>query len=117
MGVKGLALGHALGYLLGVVLQARLLRKRIGGLDGARVLTSIGKIALAATVMGVLVWSARVAIDRVWEAESLLGQGLGLAGPILVGIVSFLGLTVALRVEEVGLLRNIVTRRRTDRTS
>jgi putative peptidoglycan lipid II flippase len=115
MGVKGLALGHALGYLLGVLLQAGLLRTRIGGLDGARVLTSIGKIGVAAAVMGGLVWFVWLGIERTWEPDSLLGQGLGLAGPVVVGVVSFLGLAVALRVEELAFLRNIVSRRRLDR--
>jgi putative peptidoglycan lipid II flippase len=112
LGVKGLALGHALSYLLGVILQARALRPLIGGLDGPRVLRSVGKIALAALVMGALVWGSSATLQRALEPEGLLEQSVALLGPIVLGVVSYLGMALALGVEEVSLLKDLVARRR-----
>jgi putative peptidoglycan lipid II flippase len=112
LGVKGLALGHALSYLLGAVLQARALRPLIGGLDGPRVLRSAGKITLAALVMGALVWISSATLQRVLEPEGLLEQSVALLGPVVLGVVSYLGAALALGVEEVSLLKDLVARRR-----
>lgn len=112
MGVKGLALGHALSYLLGVLLQARALSALIGGLDGARVLKSLAKIALAATIMGALVWVSSATLQRAIDPDGLPEQILALLGPVLVGVVSYLGVAWAVGVEEVSMLKDIVARRR-----
>jgi putative peptidoglycan lipid II flippase len=112
IGVKGLALGHALSYLVGVVLQARSLRGRIGGLDGGRIVRSVSKIGAAALLMGVLVWLSSTAIHEAIRPETLPQQALALGGPVLIGLLSYLGLAVAFRVEELALLRGIIARRR-----
>lgn len=112
LGVKGLALGHALAYLLGTVLQARALRGRIGGLDGARVIRSIAKIGAAAAVMGVLVWVSSATLQRWMQPESLTEQAIALGGAVAVGVGSYLGVALALGVEEVSLLKDVVVRRR-----
>ena len=112
MGVKGLALGHASSYLVGLFLQARALGPRIGGLDGARVLRSVGKISVAALVMGALVWAASTGLQRAIQPESVPEQTVALMGAVLVGVGSYLGMTLALKVEEVSLIKDVISRRR-----
>ena len=111
LGVKGLALGHALSYLLGLILQARSLSRLIGGLDGARVAKSVAKIGAAAAVMGALVWLASAGLQRLLDPESLLEQMTALLGAVIVGVGSYLGVAVALGVEELSILKEIVARR------
>jgi putative peptidoglycan lipid II flippase len=112
LGVRGLALGHALSYLVGLVLQARTLRQRIGGLDGRRVFRSVSKIAVAAGAMGALVWLSSTLLQDWMEPQGLGEQTVALLGPVLLGVVSYLGMALALGVEEVSLIKNVVARRR-----
>ncbi len=111
LGVKGLALGHACAYALGVVLQARSLRARLQGLDGPRVIRSITKIALAAAVMGLLVWAASATLQRVMDPDGFLEQAVALLAPVAVGTAAYLGLAAALGVEELSFVKRIVRRR------
>jgi putative peptidoglycan lipid II flippase len=109
--VPGLALGHALHYTVGSGLLLAALSRRIGGLEGGRILRAVGRMLVAAVVMAV------VAGVVGWGAGELVGAGfLGDLATVVVGIAAGMGsyLLVArvLRVEEVGLLLDIVRRRR-----
>ncbi len=112
IGVKGLALGHALAYTLGVLVQARSLTTRLGGIDGARIIRSITKIAVAALVMGAAVWATSTGLEQVVPPDAFPQQALGLIVPVLVGLASYVGLAAALRVEELSFVTRAVRRRR-----
>lgn len=109
-GVRGLAAGHAIAYTFGVFLQARSLSKRIGGLDGAAIVRSVGRIAIAAGGMGLLVWLSSRALDGVL-GSTFVGQTVGLAVPVLVGVVSYLVLSRLLHVPELDYAKGLLTRR------
>lgn len=111
LGVQGLAAGHALAYLSGVVVQQRVLGGRIGGIDGRRILTGGLRIAVAAAGMGALVWLSWRAIRTPFESQGRLLQGALLLFPLAVGVVSYLGFAIALRVEELSFVRTALARR------
>ncbi len=111
IGVKGLALGHALAYTLGVGLQSRSLRGRIGALDGRRIARSVGKISVAAAGMGLLVWLCSEALERAIRPESFLTQTIALAVPVALGAVVYGGLALLLQVEEIAFVKRILARR------
>lgn len=111
LGVRGLAAGHALAYVFGVTLQARSLSRRIGGLDGAKVLASVGRIVLAALAMGVLVWATSAAAEAALGTATLTAQVLTLGIPIAVGVAAYLSLAYALRIEELDYARSLIGRR------
>ncbi|HJR45219.1 MAG TPA: murein biosynthesis integral membrane protein MurJ [Actinomycetota bacterium] len=112
IGVKGLALGHALAYSLGCVLQGRALSRRIGGIDGRRLGASLLRIGAAAAGMGALVWlgwetmSGALGMDDPFEEIA----GVGIA--VVLGAVSYLGLALLLGVEELRSVRALGARRR-----
>jgi putative peptidoglycan lipid II flippase len=111
LGVRGLAAGHALAYTFGAVLQARVLGRRIGGLDGARIRASALRIVTAAAGMGVVIWGVAGAAEGVMGTTGT-GAQLGLlVVAIGTGIASFLGLAHVLGVAELGHIRAIVARR------
>jgi putative peptidoglycan lipid II flippase len=110
MGVKGLALGHALSYLIGVGLQLRDLRKKIGGIDGSRLLTSGLRIAAAAGLMGAVVWLTFQAVVRV-SASGSISDLAQVAIPIAVGVASYVAFASLFKVEEVGYVRSLIARR------
>ena len=111
LGVGGLALGHAVAYLVGVVLQGRVLRARIGGLDGARIVRSVGRMALAGIGMSACVWLASRLLEGALGTEGAAQQLAGVAVPVAIGVVVYLGLAYALKVEELTQLRGLLGRR------
>jgi putative peptidoglycan lipid II flippase len=109
IGVKGLALGHAMSYLIGVLLQLRQLRSRIGGIDGRRILSSGVRIAAAATLMGAMVWVTFQGLVRV-TTNGAIGDLSQVAIPIVVGVLSYLAFAHLFKVEEVQYVRSLVMR-------
>jgi putative peptidoglycan lipid II flippase len=110
LGVKGLALGHALSYVIGVLLQLRNLRGRIGGIDGKRLLTSGLRITAAASLMGGLVWLTYKALSHVITTGPLADLSQ-VALPVAVGIASYLGFATLFGVEELDYVRSLLSRR------
>jgi putative peptidoglycan lipid II flippase len=109
LGVQGLALGHASTYVFSTVVSVILLRRRLGSIDGARVLASVARIAIAAA-------AAALAAGAVWrllgaEAEAVAWQALQVAAAVVAGVLAFLGAALMLRIEEVDVLRKQLTAR------
>jgi putative peptidoglycan lipid II flippase len=110
MGVKGLALGQTLSYLLGVVLQLQSLRRRIARIDGRRLLSSGLRITAASALMGGLVWLTYQGLLRI-TTISPLGDLAQVALPVAVGIASYLALANLFKVEELDYVRSLLARR------
>ncbi len=110
-GVRGLAAGHAVAYAFGVTLQGRYLSRKVGGIDGHRILRSFLRIGVAAAGMGLLVWLASRGAESIFPTEEFGGQVAAVVAPVVVGVVTYLGLAAALKVEELNLVRGIASRR------
>ncbi|MGH2751689.1 MAG: murein biosynthesis integral membrane protein MurJ [Actinomycetota bacterium] len=113
LGVEGLALGHALASTFGILLLGRSLARRAGGLDGTRVRKSVTRITLASIVMGVIVWLLLLALNLVIASEGFLQQCVLVGVPSVGGIVSYVLLAHAFKVEEIAYVRRLLTRSRT----
>lgn len=93
IGVRGLALSYALAYLLAAVVALGTVGRRIGGVNGGRLLAGAGNVIAAAAVMGVVVAVAAGTVDRVLGGASpLLGRTLG--DIVEVGVAAAAGVTV-----------------------
>jgi len=110
-GVQGLAAGHALSYLVGVVLQARSLGRRIGGLGSRELVGSGARILAAAAGMGAVVWATWDVLAGGVQGATFVRQTLLVAVPVIAGIASYLGLAMLLRVPELAFIRSVVARR------
>lgn len=113
MGVKGLAAGHAISYVFGVSLQARVLSRRVGGLGGREILGSLARIAGATAVMGAFVFGASELMDSVLGGRDFLSQTAGLLVPVLTGVLVYLGAAQALGVKELSMVKGLIARKRT----
>jgi putative peptidoglycan lipid II flippase len=111
LGVRGLAAGHAIHYVVGVILQGRILSRRVAGIDEARIARSSIKIGIASIGMGLLVWGVYSATSALIEPTTFLNDLLIVIVPVIAGAASFLGLCVALSVEELDYARAVVGRR------
>ncbi|MBL8778548.1 MAG: murein biosynthesis integral membrane protein MurJ [Acidimicrobiales bacterium] len=95
-GAQGLALAYAAAYSAAGLLAVFVLRRRIGGLDGRRTLSAIGRMAVAAVVMAVAVLLAR---ELIGSNEGLGAVARTTAG-VVVGAAVYLGALYALRLQE-----------------
>lgn len=84
--VVGVGLSMTAGNVLGALLSIKLLRRRLGRLDGARVLGTHLRLVVAAAVAGVLGWATAQGLQRLagdgWAVTVLATT---VAGLVLVG--------------------------------
>lgn len=111
LGVRGLAAGHAIAYVFGASLQARILSRRIGGLDGARIVRSVGRITAASLLMGALVWTTSRVLESLLHPQSFVEQTVAVLLPVGLGATAYVGLAVAFGVEELAYARSLLGRR------
>jgi putative peptidoglycan lipid II flippase len=110
LGLRGMALAHATSYLVGAAVLVVLLRRRLGTIDGGRIVRTALKAAIAA------VGSAAGAVGAlaIWETPADAGvvtQAVHVGVAIGVGVLVFLISALILRVGEVDDLRKALVRR------
>lgn len=110
-GVRGLAAGHAASYFLGAGLQGIVLKRRLGGLDGSRILRSGSKIALSAGLMGLLVAGVYRAVGAWTDGTGVAVRVTDVLIPVSFGAAAYLGLTLLFKVEETSMMRDVLARR------
>ncbi len=101
----GLALATSLSSTINMLALVWLLRKRLGGLDGARIWNSFGRIALAAGAMAAVIYAG-------WG--SIFGGGYtvaGLAVMMVLAAVAYLAATAMLKLEEIGYVTAALRRK------
>jgi putative peptidoglycan lipid II flippase len=109
-GVQGLAAGHAIAYVFGVSVQGWVLSRRIGGIDGRRVVDAAVRIAAAAVGMGVIVWVVHRVTDAVM-GDTAVGDIAAVGVPVGVGALAYLVLSHLVRVQELRFATNLLGRR------
>ena len=109
--VPGLAAGRAANYVLGSLLMLVALRRRVGRLDGRRVLSAVSRMLVASLVMGVVAAVVAAAVsDRL--GTGLAADFLAVTGAILAGLVTYVLAARLLKIEELRMLAGILGRRR-----
>lgn len=111
IGYRGLALGTAIAALVNAAILAYLLRRRLQGLEEARIAMAFGKIAVASVAMGVAVVVSESTLRNLWPNVSLAAQAVRLFGVIAIGL-GVLGLMArVLRIHEFNEARRQVMAR------
>ena len=105
LGVPGLALGHATAYTFGSIALLALIRRRLGGLDGRRILSGLSRTLLAAGITAGVAWVVSSAIGGWIGTASLVGQVAQVLGAVAAGILAFVAAALMFRVEEVDVVR------------
>jgi putative peptidoglycan lipid II flippase len=111
LGFRGLALGTSLATIANGGLLVALLRRRLNGIDGARLSSTCLKTVAASILMAM----AAIAIERglfaVWPTMSLGAQVLRLGATIAGGLVVLAVAGKLLRIREFDDLLAVATRR------
>lgn len=99
-GVQGLAFSYSAAYVVAAVLAFAALRRRVGRLEGRRLLSTTGRIVVAAALMGVAAWGASRAVGSPTGGGATVRLVVGVA----VGVLVYAGAVLVLRVEELRTL-------------
>jgi putative peptidoglycan lipid II flippase len=106
--VTGLALSWSVAYGVASVAAVIALRRRLGRLDGSRLLRSLVRVSIASAALGVASWLVATAIGYGSGPRALVV--LVAAG--VTGVGAYIAVLVGLRAEEVTELRHALRRRR-----
>jgi putative peptidoglycan lipid II flippase len=105
LGVQGLALGHAISYGFGSVALLLLIRRRLRGIDGARVLGTVGRTLLAGAATAATAWLVARWLGTTVGTATLTEQSLQVFTAIASGVAVFVAASTVLRIEEVDAVR------------
>jgi putative peptidoglycan lipid II flippase len=108
LGVEGLALGHATAYTFAAVVAVVILRRRLGGLEGRRLLPALGRIVLAGLATGVVAYVVARSLGEAFGTASLGPQLLQVGGGLVAGALTFLALAAAFRMQELTVITQMV---------
>jgi putative peptidoglycan lipid II flippase len=109
--IPGLALGHVAHYTVGSALLLASLSRRIGGLDGLRILTAVVRMLVAGLVMGLVAAVAGGAAGGL-VPPGFLRDLVTVTVGVATGVATYLFAARLLRIEELGLLMAVLRRRR-----
>ncbi|MGQ9589119.1 MAG: murein biosynthesis integral membrane protein MurJ [Planctomycetota bacterium] len=100
MGFRGLALGTGLAALFNSGLLLAFLRRKIGGLGGARTASTALKTAAASAIMAAAAWAAERGASSLLPGRSSLLEAVRLSAAVLAGVTAFTATARALGIEE-----------------
>ncbi|HET7236005.1 MAG TPA: murein biosynthesis integral membrane protein MurJ [Actinomycetota bacterium] len=111
LGVRGLALGHAVSYVFAATVLFLRVRSRAGGLTSERITSSIGRSLVAGLATAAAAWLVAEGMAR-WLGTATLGaQAAQVLSAVAVGLIVFLASAAALRIQEVEMVRRHVAGR------
>lgn len=98
--VVGMAAGYTLSKVVGAILLARILRRRLGGLDGRRIVRTLVRTLVAGGV-GALGAYGVEAIVRTFLGGSLAGAMVAVFAAVAVGAALYVAMARQMRIAEV----------------
>jgi len=110
MGVKGLALGFATAYSFSMVIHAVVLRIRLGRLGGRRLFATTIKTLAAAAAMALVIYASSYLVTQLHPTAGLWRDLVEMLLPMAEGIVVFFFVAHALRMDELGALKDMLSR-------
>jgi len=111
LGFTGLALGTSIAALFNATTLYVLLRRRLDGLQSARLGMSFAKIVLASAAMGAAAWAAGRQLELLVAGDQVLLQIVRLGASIAAALVVLAAAAWALRIGEFTRAVALVTRR------
>jgi putative peptidoglycan lipid II flippase len=106
--VEGLALGHATAYTFAAATAALMLRRKLGGLDGRRLVMPLAQILLGGAATGGASLLISDLVARAVGTASFGPQALQVGAGVVAGLAAFLAVAMAFRMQELRLIRDLV---------
>lgn len=111
LGLFSLMVADSTKHIVHALLSGIVLRRRLSGFAGQRLLLTLGKTGLAALLMGVVAWVATPVILRLFPGGNLLDElaVVGLSGGLSVAVYG--AVAALLRIEELAWMGGLLRRR------
>jgi putative peptidoglycan lipid II flippase len=109
--VPGLALGHAVSYVVATVAGLLLLRRVTGTLDGARIAHTIARAVPAAAVTAIVAGLVAAGISAVADTQLVIWRAVQVGLAVVAGVAVYLVAALMLGMEEVDEVMGAVRRR------
>jgi putative peptidoglycan lipid II flippase len=105
-----LALAFTVGYLIGLCVTCALLRRRLGGMDGDRIIATLARISVAA---GIGAAAASAVAHGLLDVlgNGFLGSFTAVLAAAIIGLPLFVGTVTRMGIPEVRALTRMVSRR------
>ncbi len=100
IGFQGLALGTSIAAIVNAAALLWILRRRLGGIEGGRLLTIFVKVTLSAALMALAAIAIQLAMNRVTPGPGLASQAIRLVASIAGSLAALAGTAKVLGVEE-----------------
>lgn len=107
LGVRGLALGHAIGYTVALALALVVLRRRLGGLDARRTLRGLARIVVASLATAAVAWG----VANLLEGDGGVALLLQVGAAVVMGLAVYLLAAYLLRMDELTAMTQALRRR------
>ncbi len=111
LGMIGLILANSAQLTIHALTMLALLQRRMGGLGGHGITALALKTLFASLVMGGITYLALSGLQRVLDVRTLVGKFIIVSGAGGLGLATYLGMMVLLRVEEARLVREMIWRK------
>ncbi|HHT73454.1 MAG TPA: murein biosynthesis integral membrane protein MurJ [Firmicutes bacterium] len=95
-----IALAYSITSIINMLIALVILRRKLGGIDGHRVVLTVLKSTAAAIVMGIGVYYAGSYLGGRVDLARGLGRLLQVSGSIFVGVILYLASAALLKMEE-----------------
>ena len=89
LGVVGLALGYSVSYAAGTIILYALVRKRLDGTDGRRILATIARAVAASVLTAAAAWAAAAGVAAVVDVSRPLMRLVQVAVAVAAGVLAF----------------------------
>jgi putative peptidoglycan lipid II flippase len=109
--VVGLALGHATSYVFSATVCVLVVRRRLGGVDGAAIVHSLARIVPAAALTALAAFATSELFGRLIGTATLVQQILQVGAAVLAGLLVFGVSATIFGIREAADVRAAVLRR------
>ena len=111
-GVWCLALGHATSYVFATVVSLIVLRKRLRGIDGARILSTLLRVIPASVLAAGAAFLTAQGVQHAFGSDAgNLSRLVEVSAGVLVGLLVFGVSTLIVRIDEADEVKDAVLRR------
>ena len=109
--VMGLAIAFSLASISQMLMLLFMLRMRFEGLDDKNIIMMISKVAVASIVAGIGTQAAKYGLSYIVDMDTFLGVFGQLTGAALAGLLIFVGMSYALKLQEFFAFKESLTRK------
>ncbi|MDD2401384.1 MAG: murein biosynthesis integral membrane protein MurJ [Clostridia bacterium] len=111
LGHGGLALAYSLAGFVNMVALLCILRRKIGSIDGRKMLASFVKTLGISLIMGVVTYETAQFMETIVDVGTKMGQVIQVGVSVPVGILVFGALVMLFKMEEGELAKKMLLRR------